>query len=91
MLVYYSQNAYLCTVKLTNNTQTTKKMEKNYSSDTPIRATIKEMNIEDIIHFPVSKLSVLRSTVSTLNIELNRKYKTKLNRKTMTVDVKRIS
>ena len=66
-------------------------MERNYSSDTPIRATMKEMDTGDIIHFPTSKLSVVRTTAANLGIELNRKYKTKLVRKTMTVDVTRIA
>lgn len=67
------------------------KMEKNYSFGTPIRATLKEMNVEDIIHFPVSKLSVIRTTAANLGIEMTRKYRTRLNRETMTVDVIRLA
>lgn len=66
-------------------------MEKNYNFGLPIRATIKDMDVDDIIHFPVSKLSVIRTTAANLGIETNRKYKTRLNRSTMTVDVTRIS
>lgn len=65
-------------------------MEKSYTSDTSIRSTLKEMSVGDIIHFPVMRLSVVRSTASTLSLELERKYKSRLNRKDKTVDVTRI-
>ncbi len=64
-------------------------MENNYSEKRPIRATLKEMEIGDIVHFPVSRTSVIRSTTSTLNLELGRKYVSRLNRETMTIDVTR--
>jgi hypothetical protein len=64
-------------------------MEQNYSNRKPLRATIKEMGVGDIIHFPVTKTSVIRSTTSTLNLEMGRKYKSRLNRETMTIDVTR--
>lgn len=64
-------------------------MEQNYSKKSPIRATLREMGVGDIIHFPVSRTSVIRSTTSTLNLELNRKYISRLNRETMTIDVRR--
>lgn len=64
-------------------------MEKNYSEKTPIRATLKEMEVGDLVHFPVSRTSVIRSTTSTLNLELQRKYVSRLNRETMTIDVTR--
>lgn len=65
-------------------------MEKSYISGISIRATLKEMSIGDIIHFPVARLSVVRSTASTLSLELERKYKSRLNRLDKTVDVTRI-
>lgn len=64
-------------------------MEQNYSEKVPIRATLKEMEVGDIVHFPVSRTSVIRSTASTLNLELTRKYVSRLNRETMTIDVTR--
>lgn len=64
-------------------------MEQNYSEKSPIRATLKEMEVGDIVHFPVSRTSVIRSTTSTLNLELTRKYVSRLNRETMTIDVTR--
>ena len=85
----YPQNAYICSRKLINNFQITKKMEKNYSEKTPIRATLKEMEVGDLVHFPKSRTSVIRSTTSTLNLELDRKYVSRLNRETMTIDVTR--
>ncbi len=66
-------------------------MEKNYSSDSPIRATLKDMKVDDIIHFPISRLSVVRSTSSTLGLELDRVYSVKQNRSERTADVTRIS
>lgn len=64
-------------------------MEQNYTDKKPIRATLRDMEIGDIVHFPVSRTSVIRSTTSTLNLELNRKYVSRLNRETMTIDVTR--
>jgi hypothetical protein len=64
-------------------------MEQNYSEKKPIRATLKEMEVGDMVHFPTTRTSVIRSTTSTLNLELNRKYVSRLNRETMTIDVRR--
>lgn len=64
-------------------------MEQNYSVKQPIRATLKEMEVGDIVHFPVLRTSVIRSTTSTLSLELGRKYVSRLNRETMTIDVRR--
>lgn len=64
-------------------------MEQNYSDKKPIRATLRDMEIGDIVHFPVSRTSVIRSTTSTLNLELGRKYVSRLNRENMTIDVTR--
>lgn len=64
-------------------------MVQNYSEKVPIRATLKEMEVGDIVHFPVSRTSVIRSTTSTLSLELSRKYVSRLNRETMTIDVRR--
>lgn len=64
-------------------------MEKNYSEKTPIRATLKEMAVGDTVHFPTSRTSVIRSTTSTLSLELERRYTAKLNRENKTIDVTR--
>lgn len=64
-------------------------MEQNYSEKKPIRAALKEMEVGDIIHFPKERMSVVRSTTSTLGIEMERKYQTRMNRETMQVDVTR--
>ena len=66
-------------------------MEKNYSLETPIRASLMEMEVNDIVHFPIERLSVVRSTASTLGLEKNRVYTAKQNRVNKTVDVTRIS
>ncbi len=65
-------------------------MEKNYSSDDSIRSTIKRMNIGDVIHFPVQRMSVVRSTASTLSAELDRKYSSSRNKLRKTVAITRI-
>ena len=62
-------------------------MEQIYSQRKPIRATLKGMEINDIVHYPVSRLSVIRATASTLGLELERNYVTRLNREAMTIDV----
>ena len=66
-------------------------MEKNYSSGTPIRATLKDMEVGDIVHFPMSKLSVVASTASTLGLELDRRYSTKRNKPNRTADTTRLA
>lgn len=66
-------------------------MEKNYQEKKPIRATLKEMEIGDIVHFPTSRTSVIRSTTSTLNLEMERRYVSRLNRETKSIDVTRLS
>ena len=62
-------------------------MEQIYSQRKPIRATLKGMEINDIVHYPVSRLSVIRAIASTLGLELERNYVTRLNREAMTIDV----
>lgn len=64
-------------------------MEKNYSEKMPIRATLKEMEVGDVVHFPVSKVSVIRSAASTLGLETGRRYMSRINREMMTIDVVR--
>lgn len=64
-------------------------MEQNYTDKKHIRATLRDMEIGDIVHFPVSRTSVIRSTTSTLNLELGTKYVSRLNRENMTIDVTR--
>lgn len=64
-------------------------MEKFYSDKTPVRATLAQMEVGDIVRFPVRRLSVVRSTTSNLGYELDRKYTTKHNREEKTVDVTR--
>ena len=66
-------------------------MEKNYTFDTPIRATLKDMKVKDLVHFPIARLSVVRATCSTLGLEMARKYTARQNSKNRTVDVTRLS
>lgn len=65
-------------------------MEKFYLEGVPLRATLREMNVGDIAHFPVSRMSVVRSLTSVLGYELERRYTTKHNREGKTIDVTRV-
>lgn len=65
-------------------------MEKVYSEGVSLRATLKEMGVDDIVRFPVCRMSVVRSTAATLGYELERKYKTTHNREGRTIDVRRV-
>jgi hypothetical protein len=62
-------------------------MEQNYQEKKPIRATLKDMQVGDIVHFPASRTSVIRSTTSTLGLELDREYASRINRDARTIDV----
>lgn len=66
-------------------------MERNYNPEQSIRGTLREMQVEDVVHFPVSKLSVVRTTAANLGLEMCRKYKTRASRKTRTIDVTRLA
>jgi len=65
-------------------------MERNYTEEIPLRASVRVMEVGDCTIYPVRRLSVLRSTISAISVELDRKYETKLNRSNKTVDVTRL-
>lgn len=54
--------------------------EKIYDNILPIKETLRDMSVNDIVVFPAEKTSVLRATASNLGLELNREYKTRTNR-----------
>lgn len=66
-------------------------MEKFMSLNDPIRPTLREMQVGDVVHFPVSKMSVVRTLSSTLGYEMERKYTVRHNRKIKKMTVTRIS
>lgn len=64
---------------------------KYYNEEKPIRATLMDMAIDDVIVFPVGRISTVRVTASALNLQVGRKYSTKSSRKDMTLKVKRLA
>lgn len=64
-------------------------MEKSYKNEKPLRRTLVEMAVGDVVSFPIRRISVVRSTVSTLNLEMERHYSSRTNREDRTVDVTR--
>lgn len=64
-------------------------MEQNYTNKKPIRATLRDMKIGDIVNFPKSRTSVVRSSASSASLELDRKYESRLNRETGMITVTR--
>lgn len=66
-------------------------MEKSYKNEKPLRRTLVEMAVGDVVSFPIRRISVVRSTVSTLNLELGRQYSSRTNRNDSTVDVTRMA
>lgn len=67
--------------KVNKQSSKTKVMsEKIYDNRLPIRETLKDMSVDDIVVFPAEKTSVLRATASNVGLELGREYKTRTNR-----------
>lgn len=66
-------------------------MEKSCKNEQPLRRTLVEMAVGDVVSFPIRRISVVRSTVSTLNLELGRQYTSRTNRNDSTVDVTRMA
>ena len=66
-------------------------MEKYYSQDTPVREALRNMEVGDKAHFPINRLSVIRSTASTLGLELSRKYQSRHHSKEGIITVTRLS
>lgn len=46
-------------------------MEQNYTDKKPIRATLRDMEIGDIINFPKSRTSVVRSSASAAKVAID--------------------
>lgn len=57
----------------------------------PVSPTLKAANIGEVVSFPLSRLSVVKSTCVTLATETGRKFKTAINREEKVIKVKRIS
>ena len=56
-----------------------------------IRSILREMKIGETISFPICRLSVIRSTASTLGLEMTRYYQTKQSKESRTISVTRIA
>ena len=65
-------------------------MEKNCIKE-PVRPTIMGLAVGETVSFPRERTSVVRSTISTLNLEGKMYCTSRVNRPNGTVDVKRIS
>lgn len=64
-------------------------MEKICNENTPIRPTLAEMSVGDVVFFPISRLTVIRSTASTYGLEKDRYYKARTHKEDRTVSVER--
>lgn len=53
----------------------------------PIRDSLRNMKINERVSFPVSRLTTVRSTASTLGAEMDRVYKTTRNKLNKSIDV----
>ena len=53
----------------------------------PIRDSLRNMKINERVSFPVSRLTTVRSTASTLGAEMDRVYRTKRNKLNKSIDV----
>ena len=65
-------------------------MEKFMSLNDPIKPTLREMQVGDVVHFPVSRMSVIRTLSSTLGYEMDRKYTARHNRNMKMMSVTRV-
>ncbi len=65
-------------------------MKKKLGMESPIRSSLRSMKPGDTLRFPVARLSVVRSTASTLGTELGRKYSALLSQKDKCIDVIRL-
>ena len=64
---------------------------KELTNKKPISPTLKEANIGEVISFPLSRLSVVKSTCTILATETGRKFKTAINRDEKVIKVMRLS
>lgn len=65
-------------------------MRKKLGMDSPIRSSLRSMKEGDVLRFPIARLSVVRSTASTLGTELGRKYSTLISQKDKCIEVFRV-
>lgn len=61
---------YICTIKLII------KMRNKQ----PIVPIVREMDIGDIVEYPLERMRVVKATVSMLGVELGRKYRTYIDK-----------
>lgn len=61
------------------------------TTDTPILAILREMEVGDTHEFPVSRRGYITSAMTRFGLDWNKKFKSVTNRETRTLTVTRIS
>ena len=56
-------------------------MRKNFKENSPIRPNLAEMTVGDVITFPLSRGSVLRTTCANFGLETRRTFQTRSDKK----------
>ena len=87
MFVLYSQNVYLCTVKLINKFVNTKFMSEKVS----MRSTIGGLEVGQETSFPLLQLQSVKTTACDLGLIHGRQYSTRIARSERLVYVTRNS
>lgn len=64
-------------------------METPITTDKPVLASLREMEIGDSISWPMHRMSYIRSICVTFGTEWGKKFTTKLNRAERTISVTR--
>ena len=64
-------------------------MRKNFNETSPLRPNLAKMEVGDVITYPLSRVSVLRTSCANLGLELDRTFKTRSDKKKRIVTVTR--
>ena len=91
MFVLYKHFVYLCSRKLTNKLQIRKFMRKNFKENSPVRPNLMKMAVGDVITFPKSRVTTLRSTCATLGMEQDMVFQTRSDKQKGIITVTRIA
>lgn len=68
-----------------------KKSKSQVPDKKPIQPTLKAMKFAERQDFPISMLSSVKSSCTTVSLEMNFSFKTKVNRNANTIEVTRIA
>lgn len=66
------------------------KTEKN-NIDKPILAVLRDMVVNDIVVYPISRMSSIRAMCSNFGLQWNKKFRTKVDREMGTIVVTRLN